>query len=125
MHKRNVAVAGGTGSVGRTFAETLVNDGKHNVFVLGRKVPAESAQLPGVTYLQANYGDVEATVKTLEENNIDTIVSAIAIESEETSKGQLGLIEAAEKAEGVKRFVPSEWGVLGSEEYVSPSTIMF
>jgi uncharacterized protein YbjT (DUF2867 family) len=116
MAKRNVAVAGGTGSVGRTFAETIVKTGKFNVFVLSRKVPAESLRLPGVTYLQANYGDVEATAKCLEENSIDTIVSAIAIESEETSKGQLGLIEAAERAGSVKRFVPSEWGVLGSEE---------
>lgn len=29
-----VAVAGGTGSIGRTFVEELVNQGKHEVLVL-------------------------------------------------------------------------------------------
>jgi nucleoside-diphosphate-sugar epimerase len=33
-----VAVAGGTGDVGRTIVEALLETGKHTVFVLGRKV---------------------------------------------------------------------------------------
>lgn len=33
-----IAVAGGTGDVGRTIVEALLDSGKHKVFVLGRKV---------------------------------------------------------------------------------------
>lgn len=33
-----IAVAGGSGNVGRTIVETLVEDGIHKVIVLGRKV---------------------------------------------------------------------------------------
>ena len=35
-----VAVAGGSGHVGRTIVETLVEIGEHEVIVLGRKVRA-------------------------------------------------------------------------------------
>lgn len=33
-----VAVAGGSGNVGRTIVETLVDIGEHEVIILGRKV---------------------------------------------------------------------------------------
>jgi uncharacterized protein YbjT (DUF2867 family) len=33
-----VAVAGGTGNVGRAIVETLLESAKHKVIVLGRKV---------------------------------------------------------------------------------------
>lgn len=33
-----VAVAGGTGGIGRTIVETLVEQGKHKVVILSRKV---------------------------------------------------------------------------------------
>lgn len=36
-----VAVAGGSGHVGRTIVETLVEIGGHEVIVLGRKVGAQ------------------------------------------------------------------------------------
>ena len=33
-----VAVAGGTGNVGRTLVDAIVDTGKHDVFVISRKV---------------------------------------------------------------------------------------
>ena len=37
-----VAVAGGTGNVGRTIVEALLAEGKHDVLILSRTVLAES-----------------------------------------------------------------------------------
>lgn len=65
-----------------------------------------------------SYADIEGTTRCLEDNSIDTIVSAIAIESDETSQGQIDLITAADKSRVTTRFVPSEYGFIATEEYV-------
>jgi hypothetical protein len=64
----------------------------------------------------ADYVDVDATTKTLEDNAIDTVISAISIESEDTSQGQLNLIAAAERSKTTTRFIPSEYGFIASPE---------
>lgn len=39
----NVAIAGGTGTVGRTLVEVLASQEKHHAIILTRKVSAESS----------------------------------------------------------------------------------
>jgi hypothetical protein len=58
-----------------------------------------------------DYTSVDALSKALKEYDIDTIISTMHIGSDEGSKSQLNLIEAAEKSGTVKRFAPSEFGV--------------
>ncbi|KAJ3955134.1 hypothetical protein N0V92_008344 [Colletotrichum tropicale] len=89
-----VAVAGGTGGVGRAIVEQLQLSGKHEFFVLGRKV---------------DYDNVNAVVKVLEENNIHTIISALNPESEMASNSQINLIAAADKSKTTQRFIPAEY----------------
>jgi hypothetical protein len=52
----------------------------------------------------------------LEVQDIDTIISAITMDSESSSTAQLNLIAAAEKSSVTKRFIPSEYGGKVDEE---------
>ena len=81
------------------------------------QLPPEDARTPGVAYLSANYDNIDATTKMLEDNDIDTIVSAISIESEATSTGQINLIAAADQSKTTTRFIPSEYGFIATPEY--------
>lgn len=54
--------------------------------------------------------------RVLERHNIHTIISAIGLVSDETSQSQLNLIEAAEKSESTKRFIPSEYSFIQTTE---------
>jgi hypothetical protein len=83
------------------------------------QLPPHDRRQPGPSYLQTNYHDVEATARLLEDNGIDTIVSAMAIESEATSEGQLNLIAAAERSKITTRFIPSEYGLIATPEYAT------
>ncbi|KAK1854906.1 NmrA-like family protein [Colletotrichum chrysophilum] len=103
-----VAVAGGTGGVGRAVVEQLQISGKHQFFVLGRKPP--SPALPGApSFLEVDYENVDALVNVLEEHSIDTVISALNPESEKPSNAQINLIAAADKSKTTQRFVPSEY----------------
>jgi len=55
-----VAVAGGTGGVGRTIVEELVRQSKHNVIILSRKVSQQSTSTLR-TFRVANQGLVYPT----------------------------------------------------------------
>lgn len=127
-----VAVAGGTGGVGKTLVETLEQQSKFRVVVLSRSVSnlpndsissllmnqKESKEMPatGTLYVQIDYNDVPALTRQLEHHNIHTIISAIGLISEETSNSQMHLIEAAEKSEVTKRFIPSEYSFIQTAE---------
>ncbi|GME49632.1 hypothetical protein A1O9_00362 [Neofusicoccum parvum] len=109
----NVAVAGGTGSVGRTLVEALQAHPKHNTIVLTRKDPGKDIGAPVV---EVNYNDVESLKDILEKHNIDTVISTISILGEREGNGQINLIKAAAKSSVTKRFAPSEWGIPYPEE---------
>ncbi|WYZ46748.1 hypothetical protein EsH8_IX_000973 [Colletotrichum jinshuiense] len=110
-----VAVAGGTGGIGKTIIEQLVLSGKHEVLVLSRHVPDHPSQ-DGAQLIRADYGDVGSLTSLLELNNVNTVISAIGMHSEETEKAQLNLIEAAKQSEKTKRFIPSEYGACNTLE---------
>lgn len=54
--------------------------------------------------------------KQLEQHNVHTVISAIGLISEETSRSQLNLIEAADKSKSTARFIPSEFSFIQTEE---------
>ncbi|UPK95236.1 hypothetical protein LCI18_006171 [Fusarium solani-melongenae] len=101
-----LAVAGGTGDVGRTLVEELVQSGKHKVIVLCRKTPATA--ISGTEYAETDYDDIEGTAKMLDNNKVDTVISALTIAGP-SAHAQLNLIAAADKSSTVYRFIPSEY----------------
>lgn len=54
-------------------------------------------------------------VEVLENHDVQTVISAITLISDETSQSQLNLIEAAREAK-VARFLPSEYGLVNTPE---------
>ncbi|KAJ5973360.1 hypothetical protein N7481_010570 [Penicillium waksmanii] len=109
-----VAVAGGTGGVGKTLVETLEQQSKFRVIVLSRSKESKEKPATGTPglYVQIDYNDVPALTRQLEHHNIHTIISAIGLTSEETSNSQMNLIEAADKSKVTERFIPSEYSFI-------------
>ena len=71
--------------------------------------------------IAVDYTDVEELTKTLEENNIHTVISTIVMYDPEAAQAERSFIAAADKSSCTKRFVVSNWGNGTPEEpYVSP-----
>ncbi|CAK7235896.1 hypothetical protein SBRCBS47491_009451 [Sporothrix bragantina] len=105
----NIAVAGGLGHMGRTLVEVLRESlPQTTTFVLGRKTPEDEASKK--SFLAVDYADVTATSKTLADNKIGTIISAIGVQDPTSSASQVSLVEAAVQSGSVTRFVASDWG---------------
>ncbi|KAJ4136542.1 hypothetical protein NW768_004158 [Fusarium equiseti] len=99
-----VAVAGGTGDLGRTITEQLASSGKQTVFILSRK--QADSPVHGAEILTIDYSDPDAIAATLDAKAVDTVISALGPTGEEA---QLKLIAGAGKASSTKRFIPSEF----------------
>ncbi|CAN9100944.1 unnamed protein product [Alternaria alternata] len=115
-----VAIAGGTGGVGRTIIEELVGQDKHEVLILSRK----ANKIPGlesVRVIEADYEDVASVKQSLQKHNVEVVISALALFTEESAKAQMNLIQAAIDSGSVKRFMPSEYGV----NYSHPGVLEF
>ncbi|VUC33471.1 unnamed protein product [Clonostachys rosea] len=111
-----VAVAGGTGGLGKSVIEQLKHHGHHHkVFILGRAAPSKPAP-DSPEFLQVDYTDVDSLVKALQEREIDTVVSTINLETEAGTQSQLNLITAADKSQVTRRFIPSEYVSLIDED---------
>ncbi|KAF2648003.1 NAD(P)-binding protein [Lophiostoma macrostomum CBS 122681] len=108
-----IAVAGGTGGVGKAFVQELAKT-KHQVIILSRT--ERESKYPNVTYAKADYANIPSLTNLLETFKIDTVISAIVMESVQSSTSQLNLIAAAEKSSTTKRFIPSEFGGKVDEE---------
>ncbi|CAO2652623.1 Nn.00g009060.m01.CDS01 [Neocucurbitaria sp. VM-36] len=115
-----IAVAGGTGGIGRTIVDELVRQGKHNVLILSRKV-STIVGLESVPVLEANYSDLAAVKKLLQDHNIEVVISALALFTENSAKAQMNLINAVIESGTVKRFIPSEYGI----NYSHPGLLEF
>lgn len=70
-----------------------------------------------VKNVQIDYDDVASMTHALEQHKIHTIISAIGLVSDETSRSQLNLIDAAEKSASTKRFIPSEYSFIQTAKY--------
>ncbi|KAL3446895.1 pyridoxal phosphate-dependent transferase [Aspergillus insuetus] len=122
-----IAVAGGTGAVGKTIVDVLSQDSKHEVVVLTRKAREHDPILTRAKQVEVDYTDITSLTKALEENNIHTVISAISLYSEEDSTSQLNLIKAAERAGPTERFIPSEYSFIQTEDLLphDPSIKLF
>lgn len=109
-----VAVAGGSGDVGRTIVDALKESPKHKVIVLVRK--ESKAQGLDVPVFAVDYGDVESLSSLLETNNVHTVISALSVRGPNEGASEISLVKAAAKAGPTKRFIASEYGVLAPAE---------
>ncbi|GFF69918.1 hypothetical protein IFM62136_07704 [Aspergillus lentulus] len=71
----NVAVAGGTGGVGRTILDIISTTDKHQAFVLSRKCIENDDDV-----IQVDYNNIDQLVAVLEAKNIHTIICCFAVE---------------------------------------------
>ncbi|KAI9930259.1 hypothetical protein MW887_012072 [Aspergillus wentii] len=98
----NVAVAGGTGGVGRTIVDVLQTS-KHEAFVLSRK--------PSNGVIPVDYSNLDELSSTLEQHNIHTVISAFAVTGDSLAHAQMNLIKAAIQSSQTKRFIPSAFAI--------------
>ncbi|KAF7552242.1 hypothetical protein G7Z17_g4458 [Cylindrodendrum hubeiense] len=121
-----VAVAGGTGDIGRLIVDALITRGKHRLYIMSRKAPPNTQYTrdpSGELYnpvLVTDYADEGALSTMLEEKSIHTIISALPLGSQEASSAQQRLIRAADASKCVRRFAPSEFNV----DYDLPDSIL-
>ncbi|KAF0320829.1 hypothetical protein GQ607_011913 [Colletotrichum asianum] len=122
-----VAVAGGTGGVGRAIVEQLQLSGKHQFFVLGRKVTTPivmidithrghytSLVICPIHLILADMMSFKSPSPALpgappfveiDYENVDALVKVL----EEHNIDTINLIAAADKSKTTQRFVPSEY----------------
>ncbi|KAL3475970.1 NAD(P)-binding protein [Aspergillus californicus] len=114
-----IAVAGGTGRLGRAIVEALRDTTDHSILILARSVNDELSKTLNVPIIPVDYSDVESLSKILEEKNIDTVISTAPIFDPSGSQSQLNLIEAAIKSPNTRRFIPSEYGIIQTEAHAA------
>jgi ribosomal protein L12E/L44/L45/RPP1/RPP2 len=71
----------------------------------------------GAPIVPVDYSDVDAVVKVLEDNDIHTVISALAMHSADGKPPtEIELIRAADRSKTTKRLISSAWGVPAKEE---------
>lgn len=126
-----VAIAGGTGNLGRTLVDAIVERGGHEVFVLSRKVQVIRIVMacprliittmvnqealvfsdkPSVKFLVVDYGSTELIARCLSQNQVHTVISTMSGLASDVAEAELRLIRGAAASGTVKRFAPAEFG---------------
>ncbi|KAI0421373.1 hypothetical protein F5X98DRAFT_390531 [Xylaria grammica] len=103
-----VAVAGGTGGVGRAVLDAIAESGKHQAIVLSRTA-AVAIAIDGPRRFAVDYSNVEQMKHVLQENNVEVVISALLLSDEDVSRSQVNLIRAAAQSGTVTKFIPSEY----------------
>ncbi|RSL47231.1 hypothetical protein CEP53_010006 [Fusarium sp. AF-6] len=109
-----IAVAGGSDSIGQAIVQAIEKDGSHECFILSRS-PKDTEKSKIIT---VDYADIESLRDTLEAYDIDTVISAITLQSDAGGQSQMNLIEAANQSRCTQRFMPSEFGVMYKPEHL-------
>lgn len=102
MAIKTVAVAGGTGSVGKAIIETLVSSNFEVTLLVREEKPSPFG--PSVKTTKVDYDSHQSLVSALQ--GIDALISVMGGAGLHT---QPALVDAAIEA-GVSRFLPSEFG---------------
>ncbi|KAH8880910.1 NAD(P)-binding protein, partial [Thozetella sp. PMI_491] len=121
-----VAIAGGTGAVGRNIVEALISQGRHEVIVLTRTADPTNGKEIGINLISTNYKDVAALTKVLEDNNVHTVISALNMMPNAGGALEQNLIRAADASKSTRRMIPSDYGFPQYDEYkaIIPSVPM-
>ncbi|KAL1916001.1 uncharacterized protein VTP21DRAFT_6005 [Calcarisporiella thermophila] len=110
---RNITVVGGTGGLGSAIVRGLLDTGAFSeVRVLTRSSQSEAAKALkklGATIVEIkNYNDQNALQNALA--NTDVLINTLGFKSVDAPKILSEILKAA-KATGVKRYLPSEFGM--------------
>ncbi|KAM3516613.1 hypothetical protein NHJ13051_009742 [Beauveria bassiana] len=112
-----VAVAGGTGKLGRAIVDGINGAGNSDVVVLARQENDEKAKEIGARIVAVDYSNPDAIALVLEQHDIETVVSALS--SQSPPEQELNLIKGADKSSVTRRYIPSIWGIQYNEEIAS------
>ncbi|EWG54987.1 hypothetical protein FVEG_13060 [Fusarium verticillioides 7600] len=104
-----VAIAGGTGSLGRFIVEETIADGNFEVIILGRKANPSLEKELGARILSIDYADPNSIATLLEENHVEVVVAALG--GYTPPEQEICLIQAAAKSIVTKRCIPNVWAV--------------
>ncbi|TVY52519.1 Oxidoreductase swnN, partial [Lachnellula suecica] len=115
-----VAVAGGTGHLGRTIVEALLATGKHDVKILSRTPNPTLSLTLGIPIIAVDYSDTPSLTKKLQELQIHTVISAMSNYDDAAGSHpkEVELIQAADASVATKRFVASRWSAPYSEKHI-------
>ncbi|KAL4772281.1 hypothetical protein BDW60DRAFT_216653 [Aspergillus nidulans var. acristatus] len=100
----NVAVAGGSGGVGRTIVEALSRS-LHQAFVFSRKLDGDVYNKPNITTIMVDYTKAESLIRILETYRIQKVIWAFSSRTAKLSKE-------------TKRFVPNSFAIQYPREAV-------
>ncbi|KAE8150359.1 NmrA-like family protein [Aspergillus avenaceus] len=81
-----------------------------------RGEPKEDVLLQKTKQVQVDYNNIASLSRTLDQYAVDTIISAIGLYSDETAQSQINLISAADQSTVTKRFIPSEYSFIQTED---------
>ncbi|KAH7109309.1 hypothetical protein B0J11DRAFT_620453 [Dendryphion nanum] len=109
MSSKIIAVAGGTGNIGRAIVEELIAHGGYKIFILARAGSHEKSKELGCPILAIDYSNQSSLISALELNGIDTVISTLS--SGAGADPELALIKAAEASKITRRYIASIWGV--------------
>ncbi|KAG2174840.1 hypothetical protein INT43_005902 [Umbelopsis isabellina] len=114
---QTIAIAG-AGGIGKHIVDAFVEQGKHKLIVLSRGTNQELADC-SIEVRTVDYTSVSSLSEALK--GVDVVISFIVEFGKDVS--QENLLEAA-TANGVKRFIPSEWGI-DSDKHHNDSPAMY
>ncbi|KAM6506566.1 hypothetical protein FSOLCH5_013540 [Fusarium solani] len=109
-----VAVAGASSGVGKVIAETVAVGNKYEYIILSRNPPGEPKTV------QVDYNDIDGLAAVLDKYQVNTVISALSLATDEAGQNQVNLIEAAKRTSSTKRFIPSEYGSRWNRESPPP-----
>ncbi|KFA50129.1 hypothetical protein S40293_06402 [Stachybotrys chartarum IBT 40293] len=112
-----VAVAGGTGKLGRAIVDGINATGKFEVVVLAREANDEKAKEIGARIIAVDYSSPDALASVLTANNVEIAISALS--SQSPPEQEFNLMKGADKSSVTKRYIPSTWGIPYTEEIAS------
>ncbi|KAF9533157.1 hypothetical protein CPB83DRAFT_942539 [Crepidotus variabilis] len=107
MSIKSVLLAGAGGNLGPAILNELIAAKKFEISVLSRP-ESKSTFPPSVTVHKTDYSPASLNA-ILSTSKFDAVVSTLSVVSPGVGASQINLIDAA-KANGVKRFIPSEFG---------------
>ncbi|THV02016.1 NAD(P)-binding protein [Dendrothele bispora CBS 962.96] len=121
-----VAVAGGTGRLGKHIVEALLESKQTAPFYI---VVLSRSTSPDIVFagssapvIAVDYNDQSAIEAVLKEHEIDTLISVLYGGTDVLDTIQQNLFRACLKVPTIHRFAPSEWGV-DSERVAGTITI--
>ncbi|KAJ3966462.1 hypothetical protein EV361DRAFT_1013403 [Lentinula raphanica] len=120
MRSHSIAIAGGTGRIGRHIVEGLLEIKQQYSFeliVLSRSNSSDiSFAGTSAPVIRVDYQDVSSIQKVLNEHQVDTVISTVSATTASDAPdafitSQETLLRAASSVPSVRRFAPSEFSV--------------